>query len=277
LLQIIKKACRLPEYANVPLFFVIFALVTLNGCNIKQEGCLDIAAENFDLDADKPCDGCCTYPSVSLSLSQKWNDENFNRDTSVTYPDKDGQHYKIIDLRYLLSSFVWIDENGENYTIDSSEIACNSETIRYTHDLIVVDPKKFVYVLDTFRLSPAIRSLHLKVGWQDELQCVDETGDDVPSEFSDASPLWDTLADSRAAIRIILQRNLSVRQFDTLYLHTCHEIQLPYEFDFVPGKDTQLNITVNYALWFQNADVDDLNSFSSSVVENIAGSFSRTP
>lgn len=277
MLQIIKKAYRLPEHGIFCLLLLMISSVIFGSCNIKQEGCLDIAAENFDLNADKSCDGCCKYPSVSISLSQKWNEENFNKDTSVTYPDINGQHFKIIDLKYLLSSFAWIDEDEQTYTIDSSDIACNNESVRYTHDLIVVEPKKFVYVLDTFKLSPAVRSLNLKLGWKEELQCVDETSEDIPSEFSNASPLWDTMADSRAAIRIILQRNLNLYQFDTLYIHTCQELSMPYEFNFVPGKDTQLNISVNYAQWFQAADVNNLNSISSSVVENIEGSFTRTP
>jgi len=277
LLQIIKKACRLPEQGKVTALILLFTSIMMVGCNIKQEGCLDIAAENFDLNADKSCDGCCTYPSVSVSLSQKWNSENFNIDTSVTYPDIHGLQYKIIDLRYLLSSFVWIDEDGEMYTIDSSEIACGNESIPYTRDLVLVDPKKFVYVLDTFRLSPAVRTLHLKLGWKEELQCVDETSDNIPAEFSDASPLWDSVTNSRAAIRLILQRNLNVNQFDTIYIHTCQEIQIAYDYDFIPGRDTQFNISVNYAQWFHNADINNLNSYSTSILENIKGSFTRTP
>lgn len=275
--QIIKKVCRLPEHRKFCFLLVLFTVFNLCGCNIKQDGCLDIAAENFDLDADKSCDGCCRYPSVSVSLSQKWNDDNFNKDTTVTYPDVHGEQYKIIDLRYLLSSFTWIDADGQMYTIDSTDIACGNESVRYTHDLVIVEPRKFVYVLDTIRLSPEVRTLNLKFGWKEELQCVDETSENIPAEFSDASPLWDTLSDSRAAIRLILQPDLNIYHFDTLYIHTCQDLQIPYEYDFIPGKDTQLNISVNYALWFQNADINDLNTFSSSVLENIVGSFTRTP
>ena len=42
------------------------------GCSSKEEGCLDYRARNFDLDADKGCADCCTYPSLYVDLNHYW-------------------------------------------------------------------------------------------------------------------------------------------------------------------------------------------------------------
>src|SRR5688572_27424406 len=186
--QIIKRTFRFLKPIRFGVFILISFILYLWSCNIKEEGCLDIAAENFDLSADKNCDGCCTYPSVVVSLSQKWNDVNFKPD-SVTYSDMQGDQYRIIDLRYLLSSFSWLDENNAIYTVDSSDIECGGDLLGYTQDLIIVEPRKFVYTLDTIRLSPSVRNLNFKIGWKPEFVCVDETDETLPAVFSDASTL----------------------------------------------------------------------------------------
>ena len=272
--QTIRRACRHPELIATSLLIFILAMFN-SGCNIRMEGCLDLAAENFDLNADKPCDGCCTYPSVTVSLSQKWNDINFRTDTF--YTDRYGKPFVINDLRYILSSFTWTGIEGEVHTIDSSEVACGTNMIGFTHDIVIVEPRKFVYVLDTFRLYPTINEIQLKAGWKPELQCVDETDVNLPVVFHNTSPLWDSTANARAAIRLIVQIDTSNEVFDTVFIHTCQDIFVGYEFDFKPGKDTKFDLTVNYAAWFEEADIDDLNSFITSVLENIQGSFTRTP
>ena len=240
-----------------------------------MEGCLDIAANNFDLEADRACDGCCTYPTVALLLSQKWNDANFSPDS--IYLDKGMMPFRIKDVRYILSSFAWLDDEGFSHTIDSSEIECNDDLVRYTRDQVIVEPRRFLYILDTFRLSPAVKELEFKLGWKPELQCVDATDPDVPLVFSNAIILWDSVANTRAAIRLVLQRDVSLEAFDTILIHTCREILLDYDFDFEIAENTELEVSVNYAEWFSDAMVGDLNSFTSSILTNIDSSFVRTP
>lgn len=272
--QTIRRACRHPELIAANLLILFLSLFS-TGCNIRMEGCLDLAAENFDLNADKPCDGCCTYPSVSVSLSQKWNDINFRTDTF--YNDTNGRPFVINDLRYILSSFSWTGQDGEAYTIDSSEVACGTDAIGYTPDIVIVEPRKFVYVLDTFRFYPTINEIQFKAGWKPELQCVDENDVGLPSVFLNNSPLWDSTANARAAIRLVVQRDTSMEVFDTVFIHTCQDILVGYEYEFKPGKDTKFDLTVNYGAWFAEADINDLNSFVTSILENIQASFTRTP
>ena len=243
-------------------------------CNSKVEGCLDIAAENFDLDADKPCDNCCLYPSMSLVLSQRWEDRNFQ--TSDVLYDVNQQPYYINDVKYILSAFSWEDASGSLFTIDSSTIDCNGQSIKYTRDLLQIDTRTFNYLLDTFRLFPHIQNLNFKFGWPSELSCVDETDDDLPLVFQNSNPLWDADLGQRAAVRLIIQRDTSVQVMDTLFIHTCKQLQLPYDIELPVGVDGKFDLTVDYAQWFSSVDVNDPGSFVTSILENVDGSFTRT-
>ena len=50
----------------------ILMAVLLSACYEPTEGCLDVRATNFDLDADEGCADCCTYPELSLRFENVW-------------------------------------------------------------------------------------------------------------------------------------------------------------------------------------------------------------
>lgn len=273
--RIIRRIYRHRKVHPFWLFLIVGNILFFQSCNTRIEGCLDINAKNFDLDAEKACDDCCEYPPILLSVSPKWNDKNFT--TLDTFFDINGASYKIIDLKYILSSFSWNGTEGIVYSIDSAEIDCGPNTTTYTPDIILINPGKVDYILDSIRLFPSISSFKMKLGWSPHLECVDETSENVPVLFSDESAVWDSAQNARAAVRIILQRDISMEVFDTLFVHTCQEILIQYDLALQPGMDTRLKVSVNYAQWFMDALVHDLTSFSPSIEGNIEGSFTPIP
>ncbi len=257
------------------ILLVLGYLFLATGCNTRVEGCLDVAAANFDLNADRACQDCCTYPVISISLSQKWNDRNFS--TADTLLDSNGKLYRINDLKYFLSSWSWIDSGNITYTVDSAEIACNDHILRYTPDIILVDSRQFLYALGTIHKSPTMDSIQLKLGLLPALDCIDEIDSNTPSILSDKSALWNHQLSSRAALRIVLQRDITMETFDTVFIHACENINLGYDLDLKPGIATTLNLSVNYALWFSHVDIQNLNSFETSILTGIPGSLFKTP
>jgi len=274
LFQTIKRI-YLPKLHLSFSIIAIGYLFLVTGCNTKVEGCLDIAAANFDLNADRACQDCCTYPSISISLSQKWSDRNFS--TTDTLFDSNGEPFIINDLKYFLSSWSWFGSDNLTYTVDSAEIACNASMLRYTPDIILVDSRQFLYTLGTIRESPFIDSIQLKLGLLPAFDCIDETSANTPTVLSDKSALWNHQLSSRAALRVVLQRNLSIETFDTVFIHTCQNLNMGYDLDLKPGIQTTLNLSVNYALWFSNVDIQNLNSFETSILAGIPGSIFKTP
>ena len=270
----IKRSSRLLN-ACLYSILLIFTGEVFFSCTTRVEGCLDIGAVNFDLDADRACGDCCQYPTISISLSQKWDDRNFT--TEDTLYDIHQVPYMIRDLRYYLSSFSWIDAGRMIYSVDTTEIGCGASTLLYTPDIIGIETKRFVYVLDTFKVFPIIDSIRFDVGCLERFDCVDEDGDLTPAVLSDESPLWDSLAMQRASVRIVLQKDLMMEQLDTVYLRLCHRAGIDYDENFQPGRAQVLDITVNYAKWFEGFDAMELLTLESSFNAGIPGSFTRTP
>jgi hypothetical protein len=245
------------------------------GCNTRIEGCLDVNAENFDLNGERPCNDCCTYPSIQLSLSQKWDDVNFNNDS--TFYDTQSQPYFITDLRYYLTTWSWLDNEGNTFTVDSVEGDCSGSTLTYTPDILIIDTRQFLYTLGTIRVAPHIISLNGFLGLTEDYSCLDETDPQTPSAVTDQSPLWNTQIGKLETIRLIVQRDTAIELLDTIFTDYQLENILDYDFQLEKGKDTQLTLSVNYAQWFRDVNVADLSSFETSMRNNISGSIIRTP
>lgn len=61
------KSKRLNYFVAAVLTLVLYS------CAEKQEGCLDVYATNFEFEADKVCEDCCTYPVFELEVSHYWD------------------------------------------------------------------------------------------------------------------------------------------------------------------------------------------------------------
>ena len=273
MLKTIRKI-TVPDYSV--WFLVCTLLVVLSaGCNTRIEGCLDVNAENFDLNGERSCNDCCTYPSMQLSLTQKWNDENFNHDSTLY--DEQLQPYFITDLRYYLTTWSWIDDEGNQLTVDSVEGDCNGAKWKYTPDIIIIDTRKFLYTLGTIRVAPNLVSVHASLGLTEDYTCLDETDPLTPSAVTDQSPLWNSQSEKLESIRLIVQRDTATEVLDTIYVDYHLENTLAYDYQLYKGKDTPLALSVNYAQWFKDVNINVLSSFETSMRTNIAGSIIRTP
>ena len=268
------KKIFLPEYFLYLGFGILFWFSTV-GCNTRIQGCLDVNANNFDLNAELSCDGCCTYPSSLLSLTQKWNDRNF-ASTDTLY-DLHGQPYKLRDLKYFLSAWNWKDSNGSLYTVDSVNAICDDDQFTYAPDNLMIDINQFIYTMGTIRQSPNIDSLYFLIGIAQDFSCLDTEDPETPSELTNQSPLWNPQTEALETMRIVVQRDLNTENFDTVFIANTAQIQLPYSYQMVAGENTSFTLTVNYAQWFQDVDISDPNTFAMSLIANFAGSISRTP
>ena len=77
--------------------------ILLSTCATREEGCNDALANNFDLGADKPCDGCCEYPGVRIRLSHKYGNTPMAYNQTI-FTDGAGNTFGFGDLRFYLSN-----------------------------------------------------------------------------------------------------------------------------------------------------------------------------
>ncbi|MEZ4907458.1 MAG: MbnP family protein [Saprospiraceae bacterium] len=95
---------------NNILFIFIFVFI-FSSCYKKDEGCTDINAMDYDVEADKQCDDdCCNYPDLDINMSLISDSTEIDTNTILT--DDFGNNFIISFLRIYLSDFKLYDENG---------------------------------------------------------------------------------------------------------------------------------------------------------------------
>lgn len=81
---------------------LVLSLLAFTACYEHSEGCIDARAENYDLEADKACEDCCTYPSLKLDFEHWLGSELI--DTNSTWMNGDDS-IRIRSLNFYLSKF----------------------------------------------------------------------------------------------------------------------------------------------------------------------------
>lgn len=97
------------------------------GCYQPTEGCLDLNATNYEVDADDPCADCCQYPNLKLSVLHKLSPAT-NPDTTVFlfYNTKlqspaDTSHFFTIQrCRYFISNLHLVTNDGTEVGVADS-------------------------------------------------------------------------------------------------------------------------------------------------------------
>ena len=254
---------------------ILCMLLHVCSCTMREPGCLDPNANNFDLDADRSCDDCCTYPVVSLVLTQKWDTLNF--DITDTFFDRNDKPFLIHDLRYFLTAWSWQAASGQTYRVDSIETICISAPFIFYPDIVIIEPQRFSYTLGIIRTNPIIDSIDFMLGLAEDLSCLDPDNTLTPKAVTSDSPLWNPGDSMLHSIRLILNRNPVDSLLDTLYLDLHQTFELPFPYTIQKGKNTSLPLTVNYEPWFREADVDDVGSWLLSIANGLQGSIYQTP
>jgi hypothetical protein len=180
-----------------------------------------------------------------------------------------GNLYRIADLNYFLTSWSWKDAQQKIYTVDSALLVCPQEQVLHTPDFLIIDPQQFVYSLGTIREAPYVESIMFEFGLPPELQCADETLSTTPAALRASSPLWDPASSSLASLRLVVQLNINSAELDTLFMFDRFSQHVSDTLDFIPGRDPGFKLTVNYAQWFRDADVNNLPSFTASIQANV--------
>lgn len=268
-----KNKCRQVNFLAI-MMGAAFCLLLLPSCFTRIPGCLDLAATNYDLDADRACDDCCTYPTLQLTLTQHWNGENFNSDN--VYHDALLQPFRITDLKYMLSHWI-IKENGQRLRIDSASFLCNNVSMEYYPDIILVDSRQFQYDLGTFRHAPKVDSILFAIGVPSELSCIDESAENILPSLQESNPLYSSTTDMFHTLRIIYQPDTGIIDMDTLLIDGLYPVQIPFDTIYLPGQDQDMGVTVDYGQWFNQADIRDSISVRNSIIAQWHNSFTQTP
>lgn len=271
--------------AGLLLFF-------LSACYESVEGCLDIAATNFDADADDPCPDCCTFPALSIDFRHRvvTADTFFNLVyVDSVYTDDFGNPYRISNIQFYLSNFRLLRADGTELGVTDSlqfEIEQSTgETIQgiVEDNFALVNRNTFSdYDLGTFPESGTFTGMRFAIGVEGEANTADPNS--VPAShplavqeedmyfnvdsgyvFNKIEFFRDTIASDTipTILDIGLEQNL---QRTVLFA----------DFTLIEGFNTVVTLQIDYASWFSGIDMknDSETNIAEKIVENITQSFS---
>lgn len=146
--------------ALVRIILLSLVILFYSSCEETVEGCLDLLAENYDFTAVDACQDCCTYPSLSMSLSLMNDTLSFDIGDTLTMNQADS----IVIDRFLLlfSEFRLTGLSSEYKVIDSVEL--RDSFIR--DDFAFFDDEGTSVIGDT-RFADFLEEFHITLGFSD--------------------------------------------------------------------------------------------------------------
>jgi hypothetical protein len=239
--------------------FILYSFFFTVGCNVKEEGCLDADAKNFEFTADKACNGCCDYPDIIVSIIHKWGEDNFN--PGNIYENNLGQVFSPVQVELFFSQLDMQKNDGEPFHANNwFEAWCLEDNgvpveKELRNDVAILIKSKFTYIFGEQRQSGLVSKINCLIGLHDSHLCV------IPDSLSDAHPLsdnsglYDIAQDKFSIGRVIVQKDTSLEMLDTIFLHgSAIEFEFFPEQEFLKGGDDVLGLKLDYAPLFEQID-----------------------
>ncbi len=273
--------------SKLPLYFSILVLCSLFGCYEPTEGCLNIDAVNYDVTADDPCSGCCTFPGLSLRVQHviRLPDDTVSFQYGRLYPSEvnsldsfvvDRARYFISDLKLVkdnneavgvIDSLLLGFANGDSATVEDNFAKLDrdifqSRKIGTVLTEGVVEEVTFTFGLDEFLLQNEITST-IPVGH--------------PLNTSSDSLIFEEGTGYIPNLLIVRRDTFSSTDSLVFRFFEPVQISLPLETPFVveKGFDISLTLKVDYLDWFKGVDfeVDDFQAMEEKIRNNLGNVF----
>jgi len=262
----------------------------LGGCFTDVEGCLDLAATNFDVNADKACMGCCEFPELTLAFQHRAlpaykpdTSFSFKYDTPYSvFPDT-SHKFTVQRIRFFISNFKLVKENGEEVgVLDSLELeAPAGMNVVVEDNFAKVDRDIFqANKIGSFVTQGVFRKIRFTLGLAPELLNTD------PESVPAGHPLsveQDSInfENGIGYIPLLIQLKKDVfpaapstkfKIFEPLQV----DLKLQEPFEMKVGFNLAVSLQINYLAWFAGVDFvnDDDVQIQNKIAQNLEGSFS---
>lgn len=259
-------------------------------CYQPTEGCLNIAATNYDVSADDPCADCCKYPQLNLAFLHQLAlptepDTLYFFKYNTPYPSPfDTNHYFTVQrCRYFVSNLKLIRTDGTEVGVtDSIWLERQSgDSIQVENNFTKVDRDILqAAVLGKVLAAGSFDKVRFTIGLTPEL--LDLNIDSIPT----GHPLNidnDTLLyqDGIGFVPLVLQFSKDTLsgtlpiQFNFLQARDI-VLDLPKTFEAESGFNLRLTLVVDYMRLFDQIDFEngDPTAWKAKIDGQIANSFS---
>jgi len=274
---------------NLWLFFAFVGCTF--GCYEKQEGCLDIAATNFEVEADRECDECCSYPSLQVTFAHRvrsvQQDTFFNLNLGDSLYTLNGiDFFRFDNIRFYISDFQLIQADGTALTTsDQIELTLfdNGDTLaqNVTDDFALVTRTNVSPItIGTIRPEGDFSGIRFNVGVTTPANHADPTAFPNNHPLAEENDLHWSIDSGYVFNRIALFRDTMASDTIPTVLEIgtdelLRTVELDYPFPLKIGFDVTVALQIDYLAWFQGVDIrnDSEAAMIEKIVENITNSF----
>lgn len=260
---------------------LLFTILFLN-CYEKKEGCLDVLAANFALEADIDCcqdpDACCCeYPKLSFSIKHQFGSENLSK--GKLYFTDSGDPFYIDTIRFFISNVRLLD--GAEYAVDDTiQIkSADGQTVARPDDLSIISSTGFSIEIGAFKRPGIFTNLGFIVGLTEPERSA------ASDQFESPYPL----AENQTKLRDSISKELLLYDVgwipDTLTRKVIHlqmpasftvAIDLPVEITKDPGRAITIPLAIDYQKWLGPIDLqnDESDVQKQKILQGLTQSFS---
>lgn len=271
----------------------LLAGMTWSGCYEPVQGCLDVRASNFDLDADEPCpDDCCEFPELKVRFNNVWTyvDTVMSLRTDTSYVDAVGQPFRFSKVQFYWSDLRLRMSGGTTLLVqDSLDLLVADGTD--TTELIIRDDIVLATINDS-RDQQTVGTL-IPEGWLEALDVTLGIGQDLNAAVTTSvAPTSHPLAPKLGPLNFGSELGYVFARIeyfqDTTAVDTTarvinvygddlrRELSLPspVPFPFVDGFDPILVMQMDVARLFDGIDVrlEDSTALKIQFVNNLTQS-----
>ena len=269
------------------LFCLLFSVALLSSCFEPKEGCLDIAAVNFDASADKDCDKpdcACIYPKLQVVVDQRYDSLPYRRDSA--YLGDNGKAFRLHDVAFYLSDFQ-VFRNADVFTVSDTLglrafSPSGNDTLRpvFRNDFQLVRLETQTYAVGTFRESGAFSDVKIRLGLDAAANRV------IPRLAPTGHPLarqpdslWQGKNTGFVFLKIVVSRDTSTALRDTLTFTQADVgdffISESKLFTHPDGVDFRLRLRADYKQLLGNIDwtVGNPSTWKQQILGNLLGVF----
>ena len=272
---------HLVDIFKTGLFFL--SLLSVFSCAEKVEGCLDPYSTNFDIDADLPCEDCCEYPSLSISVGHYWDSLNTFRYSDPVFEGLDSLDTILINQLGFYLSAVKLHSNTDSFGVNNRFSIFNtigSELIlESSYDWYNQANSQSSNQGQFPNSGQQIEAVSIWLGYDPALGVLDPIGQssDSPVSITSDSLNWSNTAGLLTTYMNFSRQGASEEDSISIELTNSHYIYkvLDEPVDLELGKDVSLQLRLYYKDLLQTCDLEnaEINQIKNCVSMNLPYSF----
>lgn len=247
---------------KVAILLTAMTMGLLTGCGERIEGCLDTAATNFEVDADRNC--CCEYPQLRLAVFPRTDtiEEAAFRANDTVFGALDT--FIVREVRFVLSSFELVRSDGTTLlTTDSIVLPLvDGTSFVAVDDYVVTRLSGFDYTVGTLPAFGAFDSLRFTVGILPPASRTEPL--DLPSDhpLADTTLFDDALLEYYAA-NVVVTPDIAADSINTnLPLRSTRTIAIPIDLVAEPSEDLTVTLRLYYTYLFEGIDFGSMSELA---------------